>query len=325
MRTHALTLLLASLSLLLFIGDHHSSRSTATAQPADREARRIRFDVKTFEERSGHRDLISAAIIDGPEGTDFQIKLHGSRFQMDARFLTDASGSEAMKIRAALNTRRLYGYSERELPLYEEDSQQQTLILGFDEKMVLLPFGQTDTHDQLRIEITPNVSDDSVHLSSGERRPLKIKIEKPSPGGTIQVEAWKAPHRFLMEAMLLEDGREIASSESDTVLIEQPQEIDLKRINQGGNDDGNDRFKLKLAIDRYMRSRPTDQVELGFDFYSVDPGGGGQVQRTPYHAAGVAGLGEPLVYDLSSYFQSSPAKHYELRLRVKLAPGEEPN
>ncbi len=311
--------------LVALTSDGGSSHLAVKARPATDDLRRIRFDVTTFEEHNGRRDVISETTVEGPQGTDFQIKLQGGRFQLDAKFLTDLVAPEVLKVRADLNTRRLYGYSERNLPLYEEGAQKQALQLGFDEKLVLLPFGRNDNSDQLKIEITPEVSGQSAYLASGMARPLEIKILKASPGGAITVEASKVPHRFAVEAVLLEDGREVARGETNESLLEEPQDIVLKPTEQAGPEIVNNPIILKLDINRYLRSRPTDQIAIAFDAHSPERQRPGQPPPVAFSAAGIAELGSTLPYDLSDYYLKSSGRKYELRLRVKLAPGEEAN
>src|SRR3712207_4226887 len=153
------------------------------------EAARVRFRVTTVEERGEERSVISEASVEGPPGTDFNIDLNGGLYRMRARFLTDLVGRDRLKVRARLDTRRLYGYSERHLPLYEEDAQRQTLELGFDEAVVLLPFGRGGGDHRLKIEIVPQLSERTALLPSGAPRPIEIDLLKPSPGGLINVEA----------------------------------------------------------------------------------------------------------------------------------------
>lgn len=322
MRTHTRTVLI--LFICLAATASGGGRPSSDQLPGH-AMKRIRFDVATFEERGGRRDLLSETTVEGPQGTDFQIKLDGGRFQMDARFLTDLVAPDALKVRADLKTRRLYGYSERSLPLYEEDAQKQALQLGFDEKLVLLPFGRNDGSDQLKIEITPSMSEQDAYLASGEPRPLEIKILKQSPGGAISVEASKTPHRFAVEAVLLEDGREVARGETDDSLVEEPQEIALRPNGQAGPEVVNNPVSVKLDVSRYIRSRPADEVAVTFDLYRSDPRQPGQLQPLGLEAAGVGSLGSSLVYDVSDYYLKSSGRKYELRLEVKLAPGEEAN
>src|SRR5262249_1065085 len=117
-------LILGGLTLLFYtLGRFHSDARQVDAT----NSKRIRFQVTTVEERVRQRNVISEALIEGPPGTDFKVALHGWQYNMDAYFLTDLEDQDSLKVRARLNTRRLYGYSERELPLYEEDAQSHAL------------------------------------------------------------------------------------------------------------------------------------------------------------------------------------------------------
>jgi hypothetical protein len=321
MSTHARKLLTLLICLLSLASNGPSAHSPDTAQPSN--ARRIRFDVATFEEHDGRRDLISETTIEGPPGTDFNIKLRGGRFHMDARFLTDLVAPDSLKIRANLNTRRLYGYSERNLPLYEEDAQRETLPLGFDEKLVLLPFGRSDNSDQLKIEITPSVSELSASVDSGKPRPLEIKILKASPGGAISVAASKGPHKFTVEAALLEDGREVARSTSNA-LLQEATDLVFKPTEQASADVIGHPLVVTFNVTEHQKSRPMDQIAFEFDAYQLDGQGATQRQPLGLHGAGINEVGSYLDYHLSDYLRPSGRK-YQLRLRIRLAPGEAAN
>src|SRR5882724_4622962 len=97
-------------SALLTAGGRPRSASSAEDVPAPK---RIRFKVATVEEGAGGRKVISEATIEGPPGTDFVVDMHSPRFKMNARFLTDLLSPAELKIRARLDTRRLYGYSQK--------------------------------------------------------------------------------------------------------------------------------------------------------------------------------------------------------------------
>src|ERR1044071_157529 len=136
----------AKLTLILFallsLTGGGRLRST-NANPVAADLKRMQFQIATIREHAGERTVISSSVIEGPPGTDFDIDLQGERFKMKAKFLTDFDASNALAIRARLQTRRLYGYSAQGLPLYEEDEQSQTLRLGLDEDIILLPFGRS--------------------------------------------------------------------------------------------------------------------------------------------------------------------------------------
>jgi hypothetical protein len=259
----------------------------------DAGLKRIRFQISAVEERGEARQIVSQALVEGPPGTDFNIHLRDARFKMTAKFLTDLVTPDKLRVRARLDTRRLHGYSERRLPLYEEDAQGESFELGFDEQIVLLPFGRGGD-DQLQIEISPARSDESVLSPSGEVRPLAIRILKQSPGGAISVEASRVPHRFRLEAALFDRGREVAR-EAAECLIEEAREVRLGPL------------ALALTVDRYARDRPRDQVAISFDASRA----GETIARG---WAGVAGLGSEMNYELGDGLT--------LKFSIRLAPGE---
>lgn len=295
--------------------------SAETSQGETRQTQRVKFRIKTIEENTGARSIVSDATVEGPAGTDFDINLEGARFKMSAKFLTDLIGPDSLKLRAQLDTRRLYGYSRQNLPLYEEDNQAQTLDLSFDDMVVLLPFGRGGGDSRLKIEITPNISEQAAMLPSGRARPLEINILKPGPGGVIGIQAWKIPHRFAVEATLLEDGREVARGASD-YLIEEAQELILRPTEQASPEVIQSPLALNLAINQFTRSRPADLATIGFDVYSTSQQSGLR-DAIALKWAGVGELGsDHLNYDLSKVYLKESGKKYELRFKIKLAQGE---
>lgn len=322
-RTRAVILVLA-LSAALTCADRSGYLASATRSSAPDQPR-IRYDVAAFAEQGARRELLSETTVEGPAGTDFQIKLRGARFQLDARFLNDLAEPGALKVRAGIKTRRLYGQSERGLPLYEEDEQNQTMQLGFDEKMVLLPFGRNDRAadaDQLKIEIIPTLRDSGSHLASGAKRPLEINILKAGPGNSITVEASKSPHRFTVEAALFEDGREVARGSSDDFLIEEPREKWLEPNDQASAEVVANPLALSLSVEQYMQRRPADEAAVSFDLYGPGTGQEGAHETFAPQWAGVAQVGSAMAFDISDRYLKSSGKKYELRLSVKPAPGE---
>lgn len=322
-RTAAVFMVLA-LSAALTCSDRPGYLASASPSGVP-DQKRIRYDVAAFEEQGARHELLSVTTVEGPAGTDFEVKLRGARFQLEARFLNDLVAPGALKVRAKIRTRRLYGRSERGLPLYEEDEQKQALQLGFDEKMVLLPFGRNDQNpnaDQLKIEITPTLSDQRARLGSGAERPLEIKILKAGPGSSIRVEASKSPHRFAVEAALFEDGREVARGSSDDLLLEEPREIRLQFNERASAEVANNPLSLRLSVDQYLSRRPSDQAAISFDVYGL--GGDQKAQRETFAPqwAGVGQIGSAMIYDISDRYLKSSGRRYELRLSVKLAPGE---
>jgi hypothetical protein len=287
-------------------------RVAAVAETVD--AKRIAFRIATIEQHGATENLLSQALIEGPSGTDFTVKLNSARFRLKASFLTDLTTDGALSIRANLDTRRLYGYSEKKLPLYEEDEQRLSFTLGFDEQIVLLPFGRKDDDDQLRITIVPAWSEQSGRLPTGEPRPLTISILKETDG-SISIEASKKPHHFEVSAALLEDGREIARSAANS-QIEQASELLLASQSEGAEN-----LVVKLTVDNYIRNRPTDQASLSFD---IDRVSRADSKRQPVISnwAGVCLIGKPLTYDLTGFYRGEPGRKYELQLTTKLASDE---
>lgn len=288
---------------------------------AGRDERRVRFEIVAIEEKGTERRTLSEATVEGPAGTDFNIELEDGRFSMDARFLTDFLSPEALKVRAKLNTRRLYGRSERELPLYEEDTQNETLQLGFDEKIILLPFGRGGD-ERLLIEITPTLSEKPARLASGQTRPLEINIARQSPGGAIRIQASKTPHRFVVEAALLEDGREVARGQAP-FLIEEARELVLQPQGDASSAVLQNQLVVNLTLSEYVTGRTTDQVSLGFDLYRLDAQRENGRASIAQKWAGVANLGSDLTYDLGNSYLNAQGKKYELRFKVRLAPEEQ--
>jgi hypothetical protein len=301
----------SKLTLILFVLLSLTSGGRLQSTNANREAavlKRMQFQIATIREHAGERTVISSSVIEGPPGTDFDIDLQGESFKMKAKFLTDFDESRALRVRANLQTRRLYGYSPQGLPLYEEDEQSQTLRLGLDEDLILLPFGRGG-EDRLKIEITPAMTEEPVYAPSGELRPLAINILKISQGGIVNIRASKIPHHYEAEVSLLEDGREIARGAAN-LLFEEAQELLLQSDTQA--------ITVNLKINEYMRSRPSDQIAINFDVHRIDD------KREPValNWAGIARLGSDISYDLSERYRPRSGKKYELRFNVKIAKGE---
>lgn len=315
-RITILTLLLLLVSML-----KADVRSLSTSSAAKPLPERIQFRITTIEEDGRERNIVSDSTVAGAPGTDFDISLQGERFKMNAKFLTDLVAPEHLQVRAWLDTRRLYGYSEKNLPLYEEDNQSQTLDLSFDEMVVLLPFGRDGGENRLKIEITPTVSQQGARLPSGPRRPLEINILKPSPGGVINIQASKIPHRYSVEATLFEDGREVARGASD-LLLQEPHELMLRPIEQADAEVVNNPLAVNLLINQYTRSRPADLATVGFDLYRTDQAGA-HLEAIGLKWAGVAELGSALSYDLTNVYLKGSGKKFELRFKINLAAGEQ--
>lgn len=305
-------LLIIALALGLFVPSDSAVRSQAEVP-----GRRIKFHIVTIEEKGAERTVVSESVVDGPINSDFNVSLEGARFRMKARFLTDLIRPDALRVRTKLNTRRLYGSSERNLPLYEEDEQSQSLELNFDEAVVLLPFGRTGGDHRLKIEITPSYSDQPATSATGQVRPLEINILKASPGGIISLEAQNIPHNFVCDVTLLENGHEVAEGTAP-VLLEEPQQITLRARNGARAEPQSQPITVDLTVERYARSRPVDQVSFRFDVRRSNTTGDQVLAR---NWAGVAGLQSSLDYRLDG-LATNGTKKYELRFSFRLAPGE---
>lgn len=312
--------LTVAIVLTVLISVDRGSLTRTQPRLVARTLERIKFRILTVEEKGSERKIISESFVEGPPNTDFNINLEGDRFRMRARFLTDLIRPDRLRVRTKLDTRRLYGSSERQLPLYEEDEQTQSLELGFDEAVVLLPFGRTGGDHRLKIEITPSISNQTSTDSSGTARPLEINILKPSPGGVVRYEAIKIPHNFVAEVALLEDGREIASGKAP-LLIEERQEIKLQSHGELGH--VTSPLIINLIVERFARSRPADLVAFTFDVYQENKANGSLGDAVLQNWAGVASLESFSTYDLSGQQFVSKGRKYELRFKFKLAPGEQ--
>ena len=276
---------------------------------------RIKFNIVTVEERGSQHNVISESMIDGPPNTDFNIYLNGDHFRMAAKFLTDFISPNRLRIRSRLDTRRLYGTSENNLPLYEEDEQTQSLDISFDEGLVLLPFGRTGSDHRLKMEITPIISNDIESPSLDATRPLEISILRPSPGGIVQFEAVKRPHNFVVEMALYEQGREVANSIAP-LLIEEERPVLLQ--GKDGRDFALGTPIVNVVVYRFFRNRPADEVSYRYEIDGLDNMNG---TRPDMKGAGVATLG-PHLNDKATHKFVIAGRVYELTFRFKLADGE---
>src|SRR5215207_9750228 len=224
---------------------------------------RIRFQITAVEESAAGRKVVFDAAVEGPPGTDFNVNLQDGRFEMRARFLSDLADGGGLTLRARLDTRRLYGYSEAGLPLYEVDAQRHTLRVGFDEAVVLLPFGGGGDAGRLSIEITPARSGRAARAPPGDTTEPEISLDKPSPGGAISIEASKVPHDFVVEAVLLEDGREVARGSGDC-LLEESRELLLTSVG------GAAPLALNLTVERFEPDTNTGRAAVRFDLLGDD-------------------------------------------------------
>lgn len=290
------------LCLLLMLGVPGDNLSSSRPSAQALSERRVLFRIATIEESKATRNRLSLALVEGPPGTDFDIHLAGSQFTMKAHFLTDLVSADTLKLRARLNTRRLYGYSERNLPLFEEDQQRQLLEVSPDEAVVLFPFGNSGGDPQLRVEITPSWIE--AKSQTGKSQSLTIQIPEVGPEGVINVYASKTPHRFKVEARLLEDSREVASTTS-SVLIEELQTLRLQP--SGGGQD----LEINLTLSNYASSSASGQIEMNFDVRSLGPEG---ARSMLLNGSGVTPLNSPLTYDLRNNIAAG--KTYRLVFKI---------
>jgi hypothetical protein len=299
---------------LFFFPGSYSLRSDTPQVAIENGQARVRFKVRAVEEKKAERIVFAETHIEGPPGTDFDIKLQDRRFSLNAIFITDLVKSDHFNIRVGLDTKRLVGYSERNLPLYEVDEQQQTLEVKLDETLALLPFGAIEEGSAFKIEIEPGIV--AASQSSGVR-PLKIDIVKSSQSGILNVSARKIPHRFNIAASLRVNGKEIAIASSDC-LLKQPCEIKLEPVSSG-----NDRYlplAVSMNVEDYSRGCPAGGFAIGFDLYRAQPEGSGISAMIAKNWAGAGNFGESLTYNLNDLFPGD--KKCELVFTLKLAKGE---
>lgn len=323
-RSTLLALTLLALAAVAAVAAAEVSPPDAAAAVTDVEDvtadERIRFQITAVEDGAGGREVISDATVEGPPGTDFNVNLQDGRFRMSARFMTDlAPGGGGLNVRARLEARHFYGYSESGLPLYEEDAQRHALRVGFDEAVVLMPFGGGGgDRGHLSIVITPERTGRPARLPSGETTAPEITIAKPSPGGSISVEAMNVPHDFSVEGALLVDGREVARGSGD-YLLDETGRLLLRPEGASGESGAVVPLILDLKVERYEPGSGSGRAAVRFDLYDDDaahPGGRSPLAR---NWAGVANLGSDLTYDVSQLYGAVAGRKYELRLRVNLA------
>lgn len=275
---------------------------------AESKNKRIRFQITTIAEKNNERQTLAQTTVEGLPGTDFNINLQTGNFKMETRFLSDLITEDKLKIRATLNTRRFYGKSPINLPLYEEDSQKQTLEVGFNETIVLLPFGRNGGDETLKIEITPsllNVSNDEL------MKPLEIKFDKQIPSGEIYIGANKIPHNYEVEAILLANGEKIASGKAECLFEEEKEIIMQPIINSNAQS-----FAAKVTVNEFNRSRPKDLVGINFSFYQRKSSN--EILPLIEQGSGINTISEEFSYRLEN--ENLPKNiNYELRFRINLS------
>ncbi|MBK7993884.1 MAG: hypothetical protein IPK14_10835 [Blastocatellia bacterium] len=309
-------LFLCTFLFLLINSNKHSFSFSQNNLPTT--VKRIQFKVSTIEETSQNRHLLAESIIEGPVGTDFEINLKDKKFNMDAYFLTDLESDEQLTIQAKLNTKRYYGQSEKNLPLYEQDEQKHNLTVNLDEAILLLPFGNSTNDEKLKIEIIPSFI--TRNIVDGKELPLTIDIVKPDLNGKINVRAYKIPHRFNLVAKLLADGKEIAKGVTEC-FFKQPKEIQLDFYSTVSQESSIYPLVLSLDVSKFERSCPTNSFELGFDIFRLNQT---KNQKEPIieNGAGAGNFGEELNYDLTNLYLPTSNKKYELKISLTVANNE---
>ncbi|MBX7222850.1 MAG: hypothetical protein K1Y36_23075 [Blastocatellia bacterium] len=276
---------------------------------------RIQFCITAIEAHSNTPNLISETLIEGPPGTDFNLNLKSKGFVLTTRFLTDLLPDQRVEMRAALETRRYLGQSDHNLPLYEIDTQRQSVLVGTDEAAVLFPFGQEGDSDSFKIVITQN----PIERTAKRPMPLEIKLVKPAPNGEIEVTARKIPHRFVARLALVRNGQTLAQGES-SCRLEAVQEIKLIPAGAAPETLHQLPVAVALTVSDFTRSRPQDTVGIHFDVLQSDPAGA--VKSLVRNGAGVGTLGEPLKYDLTNFLSLPNTGTCELIFTIRLAEGE---
>jgi hypothetical protein len=281
---------------------------------AEDQVQRIKFQVTVVAENSNKSEIITQSYIEGLPGTDFSINLNTENFKMQTHFLSDLVSPDKLKLRIKLETKRFYGMSPIDLPLYEEDKQNHTLNVGFDEKVVLLPFGRNGSSETLKIEITPVLF--SIPNSNPDAEILKINFEKMK-NSEIKINATKIPHNFEGEMILLADGKEIARGK-DNFLLKEEKQITLIPNQNAPEEIKNMSIKTSLVIDEFMRSRPKDLASFAFDVFSANAQNNGK--KTSYvNGRGVLQIGGEFTYQLTDLPQG---KDYKIIFRVNLDKNE---
>lgn len=296
--------LIFCLMALMTAHPHVSDPTTATEDRLDR----IQFQIRAVEESARNRAILSESLIEGPPGTDFDITLQDDLFRLKAQFLTDVIAPGRLKIRGTLTTKRLYGQSERQLPLYEEDSQVHSLQIGFDEALVLFPFGRKGGDEVLKIEITPRAVYSSGELQHPQR--LLIKPVKTDLNGNIDLQARKVPHKFLTVVQLTKNGAVVAEGKSGCWL-EEPQPIQLVPL-QIPNAPAVPGLVVDFTVNQVPYSQPNSTFGVNFDIRGTDQ------KVFARNWRGIGEFGIPLQYALPNEIPVNSEEGWELKFVVQV-------
>jgi hypothetical protein len=291
---------LLAMVLVALPADHTAPVSAGDA------ARRVAFRIRTLLGPDGARETASDATVEGPPGTDITLGSRAGQFRMTAKLKTDLVDRDRVRVVADVTTRRLAGTSERGLPLYEEDVQRRAVELATDgsESLVVLPFGRNPGGDELALDILPSLTERPVENGSGKVAPLEIHIANQGPGGWLEVEASRVPHRYRVDASLERDGRVVAAGSSRCELGEAGR-IPLAPPGAAPV------AELRLTVTGYANTCPTDRIDVTFDLAAA-----GSEAPLARGWAGVGSSSEPLAYDLGALGARLPGEPASLRLRV---------
>lgn len=263
----------------------------------------VEFDVAVIEEAGEERKrVLCRAVVSGPDGTDFDLVCDGARLRMSARFVTDPLPDIGVRVRSKLETRRLYGYSERDLPLFEEERQELTTEVRFGERMVLFPLGNEGAR-RMRIEIVPSTTTTSPEEGPA-RKPLTIDLVQPS--GEIRVYARKVPHRFRVYGAV-RDGEILIARGEGRVELGQSGSFELSPLRGGEKSFEVSRFEVRDGV-----RVDGDSAEFQFDVQTSD----GEVLASRW--AGIARFGSEVTYSLIGRGGRGGQKKIELTLRVEV-------
>jgi hypothetical protein len=174
-----------------------ASASVAFGSATDRRL----YTFHCFEERGGTQRTLYAADVEGPSDVDFQIVMHDARHDIEATFVNEPLPAGGIDSRVHLRSRRAWGLSKNNLPLWEEDDQHLRIQIEPGQQIELLPFGRSGEAGLLKLEITPSVPRPAVSA-----RPLEIRIGQQAPGGAINVLAYRSPHWYTAEVALSRNG-----------------------------------------------------------------------------------------------------------------------
>ncbi|MDH3530053.1 MAG: hypothetical protein OEQ28_10840 [Acidobacteriota bacterium] len=287
----------AILFLIILLGLFENGNVVSAAG----ETERIKFNLTVISE-SPLPEMLSKTTIDGPAGTDFDVDLNTEGFDMKSRFVTDINANDELFVRVNLETRRYFGESPNGLPLFEEDTQNDTLVVGLNEVVVLLPFGRNGGGKTLKIQITPERY--SVAADRPDAGQLKIDFPERLSSGEIAIRARKVPHRYQIESKILFEGKEIARG-NGFGFIEEFTKVPLRLSESAPESIRGREFIANVAVEGFTTNRPMDLVSISF---GITDASGTKIVG----GKGINGLGREFRYGL----EEELGKGFELVIRV---------